>query len=316
MHGYSSSTAPMAGVFATNCCAKSPPSSPRRARAATCTPRLPTRWSTVPRENPTGRWWPPTTNRPQRHGDAASAYQCACADARRRGALAEARAYLNRAVTQLERCPPGPDRDRREIAARLQRGYLAAAARAGGQPQPGLRRRFRALPAAGRYRPARRACGGDLDRRGGPLHVGPRPSTGGAAGGCAAARCRRGTAVAGPRHTTPDSGVVAFLARRIHGRSRSFRASHHRRGPGGRAIDPLWSIPLDSVAWSYVFLAVDRVLHGDLTGAEARLTQAVRRAEQLGFPAGPYNRVCAGINEIWIRCEAGQLDRARQSRSS
>ena len=71
-----------------------------------------------------------------RHGDAASAYQCASADARRRGALAEARAYLDRALTQLERYPPGPERDRREIAARLQRGYLAAAAEPEGNLSP------------------------------------------------------------------------------------------------------------------------------------------------------------------------------------
>jgi hypothetical protein len=55
---------------------------------------------------------------------------------------------------------------------------------------------------------------------------------------------------------------------------------------------------------------VDRLLHGDVNGAEGRLRQALRRAEQLGFPTGPYSRIFAHIYEIWIRCEAGQLDRA------
>ena len=73
----------------------------------------------------------------------------------------------------------------------------------------------------------------------------------------------------------------------------------------------MWTVPTDPVAWSYIYLAVDRVLQGDLTGAEARLTQAVGRAEQLGFPLDTYNHVWALRNEIWIRCEAGQLDRAR-----
>ena len=71
-----------------------------------------------------------------RHGDAASSYLWASAAARRRGALAEARAYLNRAVTELSRCSPGPDRDRREIVTRLQRGYLAAAAEPEGALSP------------------------------------------------------------------------------------------------------------------------------------------------------------------------------------
>ena len=107
-----------------------------------------------------------------RHGDAASAYQCACAVAQRRGALAEARAYLDRAVTQIDLHPtrPGarPRRDRCAAAPRLPRRRRGA----GGQPQPGFGRRFRALPATGRNRPARQPSGGDLHRRGGPLHVG------------------------------------------------------------------------------------------------------------------------------------------------
>ena len=59
------------------------------------------------------------------------------------------------------------------------------------------------------------------------------------------------------------------------------------------------------------------MLHGDLIGAEARLTQALRRTEQLGFlVVGPYSHVFARIYEIWIRCEAGQLDARGQSPSS
>jgi hypothetical protein len=76
-------------------------------------------------------------------------------------------------------------------------------------------------------------------------------------------------------------------------------------------IDALWTVPMDPVAWSYIYLADDRLLQGDLTGAETRLAQAVGRAEHLGFPLDTYNHVWALRNEIWIRCEAGQLDRAR-----
>ena len=64
----------------------------------------------------------------ERYADAAWAYQQASADARRRGAIDEARAYLTHALTQLEKYPPGPDRDRREIGPRLERGFLASAA--------------------------------------------------------------------------------------------------------------------------------------------------------------------------------------------
>src|SRR6185503_13995076 len=63
--------------------------------------------------------------RAERFDEAAAAYQQASAAARRRGALAEARTYLSLTLAQLDRSPPGPDRDRREMAARLERGFLA-----------------------------------------------------------------------------------------------------------------------------------------------------------------------------------------------
>ena len=54
-------------------------------------------------------------------------------------------------------------------------------------------------------------------------------------------------------------------------------------------------------------------MRGDLTGAEAELAQAARRAEQLGFPQGPYSLAYARFVESWLRIEAGQLDRAAVS---
>lgn len=246
-----------------------------------------------------------------RHGDAASAYQRASADARRRGALAEARTHLNRAVTQLERCPPGPDRDRREILARLQRGHLAAAAEPEGNVSP---------VSVGDFERCLQLVGTDLHDE---LVV--------ATLAAAAAHytwvpdlarvaqlmdvLRRGADPERPwlgRAIDAGLGEVAVLRGEFTAARAYFeQATTDVAQQGEQHSHGLWLNPLDWVAWSYVFLAVDRVLHGDLTGAEAQLTQAVRRAEQLGFPVGPYSHVFARIYEIWIRCEAGQLDRAR-----
>ena len=71
---------------------------------------------------------PPDGSRP-------AAYQQASAAARRRGALAEARTNLSLAVAQLDRWPPGTDRDRREMAVRLERGFLATAGEGGPGPE-------------------------------------------------------------------------------------------------------------------------------------------------------------------------------------
>jgi class 3 adenylate cyclase len=244
-----------------------------------------------------------------RHGDAASAYQGASATARRRGALDEARTYLDRAVTQLERCPPGPDRDRREVGARLQRGYLAAAAEPEGNLSP---------VSVADFERCLQLVGTDLrDHQVVATFI------------AAIARCiwaadlRRGTQLVDVLRRGADqeqpwlsraihagSGVVAFLRGEFNSARANFEQGTIDVAPQDH-IDALWSIPTDPVAWSHVFLAVDRVLQGDPAGAETRLTQAVRRAEQLGFPLGPYNHIWALRNEIWIRCEAGQLERAR-----
>ena len=53
------------------------------------------------------------------------------------------------------------------------------------------------------------------------------------------------------------------------------------------------------------------VLHGDTAAAEHRLEQALRRAQQLGFPLNTYNKVWAIRNQIWVRAEAGQLNQSR-----
>ena len=86
-----------------------------------CTPRWPTPWS-AERRDPDWRLVAAHYERAERFDEAASAYQQASTDARRRGALAEARTYLTHALAQLDRATPGPDRDRREMAARLERG--------------------------------------------------------------------------------------------------------------------------------------------------------------------------------------------------
>ena len=104
--------------------------------------------------------------RAERFDEAAWAYQQASTAARRRGALAEARTYLTQALAQLDRATPGPDRDRRELALRLKRGFLAEAAEG---TFGAVVARLRAVPAAVRDRPARRRTGRNAARPGGLL---------------------------------------------------------------------------------------------------------------------------------------------------
>ena len=74
----------------------------------------------------------------QRSADAVAALEHACASARRRGALTEARSYLTQAIAELDHTAPGVERHQREMSLRLERGFLTAAADGPQSPEAGV----------------------------------------------------------------------------------------------------------------------------------------------------------------------------------
>lgn len=247
--------------------------------------------------------------RAARHADAAAAYQQASDAARRRGALAEARTYLTHALTQLELCPPGPGRDRREVAPRLKRGYLTATAE--GAQSPVAVADFErclqlvgtdlhdddvvaTLTAVGAYYLWR----ADLQRAGQVMAV--------AQVGTEQERQWFRPAVDG------SAGIIAWL----RGEFDTARTYFDRAATGladdyERRLQDLWFVPHDPVALAHEHLAWDRLVHGDLAGAEVQLVHARDRAAQLGYPQRPYNDLYAIDMDIWVCAETGQFDRAR-----
>jgi class 3 adenylate cyclase/tetratricopeptide (TPR) repeat protein len=242
----------------------------------------------------------------ERFDDAISAYRQAAAEARRRGALAEARTYLSLALTQLDRLSTSADRDRREIAVRLERGFLAAAAE-GNQSPAAVVDFERCLQLSGTdlhddellatmvtlmvYYFTR----ADLHRvvrvlR--SLRVGLeqgrdwlRPVIEASFGVVAALRGEFNAASSRLEHAMPD-----------------LVATHQ--------LDVLWYQPNDPITTARIHLALVRFVRGDLLGAEAELAEVAERVQGLGFPQGPFSAAFAIFVEIWIRIEAGQLDRA------
>ncbi|WP_232004972.1 protein kinase [Mycobacterium sp. ACS1612] len=246
----------------------------------------------------------------ERHADAASAYQRASTSARRRGALDEARNYLTRAITQLGSAPAGRDRDRREIAPRLERGFLAAAAE--GYQSPAVVEEFeRCLQLAGTdlrddqlFATLLALCSyyiprADLSRAAQLLGVLQ----------ASAAEERQWFAPA----IECGLGMVAF-----HRGEFAVARGNFEKAVAGVAEDDehrmeaLWFIPEDPVVVGHEHLALIHTLHGDLALAEADLTNAYRHAEQLGFPQGPYNHATVTDFEIEMRCWQGQFETARQ----
>ena len=244
--------------------------------------------------------------RAERFDEAASAYQQASTDARRRGALAEARTYLTQALAQLDRAIPGPDRDRHEMALRSRRGLLTSAVE-GYQSRDAaadferclqlggtdLRddELFATLAAVASYYFAR----ADLRRTGQVLE---------------SLRVGLGE---GRQWFRPAiealSGAVAWLRGDFDAAVSCLEAATTGQPPAGHHdVDAVWFQPNEPIA--HVHLALTHVVRGDLIGAEAELARAARRAAQLGFPRGPFMHAYALFVESWMCVEAGQLDRA------
>lgn len=243
-----------------------------------------------------------------RNADAASAYQHASVAARRRGALAEARAHLSRAVTQIDRFPPGKDRDRAEITARLERGYLTATVE-GAQSLVAVAdfERCLHLASVGAYDDELVAALGavgayyfwraDLRRAQQLLDI-------------AAARAERQwlqPVVDGSR------GILAWLRGSFDTATQCFeKATTALDENYERQLAKLWFVAHDPVAMAHEHLAWMHLIHGDAARADRQLERAVERTTQLSYPQRPYNHLYAIDMEIWLRAESGQFDRARR----
>jgi class 3 adenylate cyclase/tetratricopeptide (TPR) repeat protein len=244
----------------------------------------------------------------QRRSEATSAFQQASTDARRRGALGEARSYLTRALTQVDQQTPGPGRDRREMAVRLERGFLITAAEG----------------------PAGHAVTADFERcltlGGSDVRNDDVFATLLALAGYyfALGDLRRATKVFeslkpglddGREFLRPvlesSLGILTWLHGEFVSAGRQISAATAQFDDAERReIDAVWFAPTDPIAMALGVLALDRVVGGDFHGAEAQLSRAARRADELSFPQGPFSRAFAHFFEIWLRIEARQFEHA------
>ena len=245
--------------------------------------------------------------RAERFDDAAAAYQQASAVARRRGALAEARTYLNLCLTQLGHATPGPDRDRRESALRLERGLLSSAAE-GYQSREAAAdferclqlggtnllddELFATLTAVGNYYLIR----ADLQRAAHVLEV-------------------MRTPLEGRQWFRPATEILFGAVAWQHGEfdaacSHLEAATADLAAADERTVNAEPLLVSESMAQAGLYLALVALVRGDVTKAEAELALSAHRAKGLGFPQGPYMHAYIRSMDTWLRIEAGQLDRA------
>lgn len=77
--------------------------------------------------------------------------------------------------------------------------------------------------------------------------------------------------------------------------------------PAEQQVSPVWPLPNDPVSGTASALAAVHAVRGDLEAAERRQQEAVRRAEEIGFPRGPSSLAFAKASYgAWFRRFLGE----------
>ena len=241
-----------------------------------------------------------------RHYDeAVEAYQKASVNARRRGALQEALACLTNALGQLTSCAADSARDRREIAIRLERGFLAGTTQGSQSGEgPADFQRCLALASTGNYedelfttltalisyyvpRAELRRAHELLDSL--------------------SARITRDRPWSYPAIASSLGSVTWLEGDFTAARGHLLRALADRSAADPRVLDTAWWVAVDPISSAHIFLALTHMVCGDLDRAKAELAESVRRCDGLGFPQNAHNRAHTYFMEIWVCLEAGQI---------
>jgi class 3 adenylate cyclase len=249
--------------------------------------------------------------RAERFAEAASAYGAASASARLRGALREALTHLTHAISQAERCPPGGERDRLEIALRLGRAFLAQAAEG-----------VASQNAAADFERCLALCSSDLaddDLFSTVMSLYPyytmRADLDRAERLVTSVRAQ----LTGPRESfLPINefglGMLAWYRGEFgYAHEKLELAASTLTEACTRDLEAMLFMPNDATAGLYTHLTLARYIDGDLAGVAAELDRAERRCAEIPFPKGAFSLAYARQMELLIRVEAGQLHRAAEA---
>ncbi|HYZ69527.1 MAG TPA: cyclase, partial [Mycobacterium sp.] len=246
--------------------------------------------------------------RAERFDESADAFERASADALRRGALTEARACLTAAIEQVARATAGPDRDRREMRLRLQRGCMPTSPEVfqSGSQEADFERCLQ-LGVDSLHTDELSAALSAL-----VLHFMTHANL---------VRAVHVLESLGPplvqhrdllsRVIDGTQGSVAWLRGDfVNAQNRLERATAGVTEIDESELATVWYHPNEPRALGYHHLALARLMRGDVAGAEEELSRAKSWIDQLGFPLGPYSHGYAGFIDSWICIESGRLDQA------
>ncbi|MGA7053326.1 MAG: adenylyl cyclase, partial [Mycobacterium sp.] len=241
----------------------------------------------------------------QQYDEAVAAYRKASVNARRRGALSEARAYLTNGVNLLARSAPGPERDRTEIVIRLDRSFLATAAQGSTSGEgPAELERCLELASSGMHedelfltliamvgyyvpRAELRQAHELLESLSSRIPPNWHWCYPALAYSLGAVTWLEGEFAAAQKHL-----LLALAARPAADPQELARA---------------WWLADDPISSAHNYLAQTHIVHGDLDRVSAELAESVGRCENLGFPHNAYNRARTYFVQIWVCLETGQI---------
>ena len=242
------------------------------------------------------------------YDEAVEAYQKASVNARRRGAVQEALACLTNALGQLSSCAVGPARDRREIAIRLERGFLAGATQGSmiGEA-PADFQRCLALAGAGNYQEELLSTLTALIG-----YYVPRAELRRAHDllDSLSARITSDQPWGHPVIASSLGSVLWLEGDFAAAREHLLSALADRSAADPQVLETAWWVPVDPISSAHIFLALTHMVAGDLDRAHAELGESIRRCAGLGFPQNAHNRAHTYFMEIWVRLESGQISEA------
>lgn len=242
------------------------------------------------------------------YDEAVEAYQKVSVNARRRGAVHEAVTCLTKALDQLDQTAAGPERDRTEIAIRLERGFLAGATQGSMSGEgPADFQRCLALASNGHYEDELLTTLTGLIG-----YYVPRAELRRAHDllDSLSARITKNRPWSYPALASVLGSVVWLEGNFSAAREHLLRALGESSAADPNVLDTAWWVNVDPISLAHTYMALTHTVCGDLDRAHTELTDSFRRCDGLGFPRNAYNRANTYYMEIWVRLEFGQIDKA------
>jgi class 3 adenylate cyclase/tetratricopeptide (TPR) repeat protein len=248
----------------------------------------------------------------ERLEEALDCYDWAAEEARRRGALGEARGLLGRAIDLVRQSADDPRRASRESDLLLRRGFLAVSSEGNASPEA-VHDYERCLELATDEQSPDKMVKALITLWG---YYASRADL---ASAYRVSELMRAMLTEGRERLRPENEAGFGMLDWFSGRFRSAQErleqaaeDARQRGRDERA-GAVWFLPNDPLSSIHTHLALARFMRGDPVGAADAIAQAEQMAAELPFPQGPFSTAYNSVYGSWIDLELGHLDRAAVS---